>query len=287
MVDSCAVAVACEGGNTIDAGPWGPSIFPEGVPEKHWQKNALAAGGGAKKKIEVSQLDDHIFEILIQVLLELPQRPLVVFAGDLSQLQPVGSGGLIRSFLGNDDLMHIHMETHEFARSKDAVLLDFLSGARVRQPSKGAIREFFGSRHLGRDLPRAVAECRRISREAPPGDRDPATWLTCTNAGAQKVNYEYLRQCYDLDGATLESHPGAFRADPDYGVHKVVIQSGMWLRMTKNIDKDRGFCNGATGTVAFVLSDGISGPPVFIVRLIVRRRRRCSLSSFRCSIRNL
>ena len=235
----------------------------------HVHRRSFAPVATPARAAEVSQLDDHIFEILIQVLLELPQRPLVVFSGDLSQLQPVGSGGLVRRFLGNDGLTHIHMETHEFARSKDSVLLDFLSGVRVRQPSKRAIKEFFGARHLGRDLPRAVAECRRISREAPPGDRDPATWLTCTNEGAQKVNYEYLRQCYDLDQATIDSHPGAFRSDPDYGDRKVVVQAGMWLRMTKNIDKDRGFCNGATGTVAFVLSDGTCGPPVFIVRLVV------------------
>ncbi|CAK0795801.1 unnamed protein product, partial [Prorocentrum cordatum] len=216
---------------------------------------------------EVSQLDDHIFEILLQVLPELPQRPLVVFAGDLSQLQPVGSGGFVRHFLSNDGLQHIHMQTHEFARSKDPVLLDFLSDIRARQPTRRALKDFFGGRHLGRNLPRAVAECRRVCQEAAPGDKDPVTWLTCTSEGAQKVNYEYLRQAYGLDQAAIDAHPAGFRSDPDYGDRRVVVQVGMWLRMTKNIDKDRGFCNGATGTVAFVLSDGTSGPPVFIVRL--------------------
>ena len=38
---------------------------------------------------EVSQLDNVVFRILLKAILELPQKPLVVFVGDLCQLQPV------------------------------------------------------------------------------------------------------------------------------------------------------------------------------------------------------
>ncbi|CAK0876318.1 unnamed protein product, partial [Prorocentrum cordatum] len=158
---------------------------------------------------------------------------------------PGGQRGIRPTF----PVQHIHMETHEFARSKDPVLLDFLSDIQARQPIRRALKDFFGERHLGRNLPRAVAERRRVSQEAAPGDRDPVTWLTRTNEGTQKVNCEYLRQSHDLEQASIDAHPGAFRSDPDYGERKT------------------DFCNGATGTVAFVLSDWTSGPPVFIVRL--------------------
>ena len=40
-------------------------------------------------------------------------------------------------------------EDNKFARSKDPVLLDFLSEVRVRQPDRARLLEFFQGRHLG------------------------------------------------------------------------------------------------------------------------------------------
>ena len=44
------------------------------------------------------------------------------------------------------------------------------------------------------------------------------------------------------------------------------VRPGMWLRLTRNLDKRRGFCNGAMGQVVDVLhSDGMN--VIFTMRL--------------------
>ena len=45
---------------------------------------------------------------------------------------------------------------------------------------------------------------------------------------------------------------------------KVLIRTGMVVRLSRNLDKDRGFCNGAPGEVVTMLS---LDPPVFVVKL--------------------
>ena len=80
-----------------------------------------------------------------------------------------------------------------------------------------------------------------------------------------EVNYEFL---YQLGYGTKEeicSAPDAFACDPDYGSHPMIIRAGMWLRLSRNLDKDRGFCNGALGKVIEVFQ--YSNGPVFVMRL--------------------
>ena len=126
---------------------------------------------------EVGFLDNDVGRVLIRAILELPQKPLVVFVGDLSQLQPIRGGEYMRNIL--DSMTSVELEQHAFARSQDAVLLDFLHLVRSVQPTKKTIRVFFGDRYLGFNLARAVQRCLSIRG---PGET-PVTWLTCTNKG--------------------------------------------------------------------------------------------------------
>jgi hypothetical protein len=79
------------------------------------------------------------------------------------------------------------------------------------------------------------------------------TWLTCLTRGANEVNYQYL---YELGFGTKESittAPDAYPCDPDYGGVPMLIRKGMYLRLTRNLDKDRGFCNGASSPPSILL----------------------------------
>jgi len=51
---------------------------------------------------EVSQLDDALARLLVYTLLQMPNKPLVLWVGDQQQLQPIGSGGYLRQFLEQD-----------------------------------------------------------------------------------------------------------------------------------------------------------------------------------------
>ena len=41
--------------------------------------------------------------------------------------------------------------------------------------------------------------------------------------------------------------------DPAYGEEQLWFEAGMRVRLTQNLDKDRGFVNGAVGTIQSVL----------------------------------
>ena len=59
----------------------------------------------------------------------------------------------------------------------------------------------------------------------------------------------------------------AFAGDPDYGSIRMVIRPGMWVRLSRNLDKDRGFVNGALGQVQELLRCGPGLALIFTVRL--------------------
>jgi len=211
---------------------------------------------------EVGFLDDKVGKILIRAILELPQKPLVVFVGDLSQLQPIHGGDYMRGILLSESMTRVELEQHAFARSQDKPLLDFLHFIRTTQPTKRYVRDFFGHRYLGFSLTRAVEYCRTIRGP----NETPVTWLTCVNAGAMDVNYEYLRQLDYGTRETIASSPDAFKCDIDYGGVPMIVRPGMWLRLTRNLDKPRGFCNGAMGQVIDVLCS-TSSNVIFTMRL--------------------
>ena len=211
---------------------------------------------------EVGFLDNLVAEILIRAILELPQKPLVVLVGDLAQLQPIRGGRFMRDFLMSDDIVTIEMEQHEFARTQDPKLLEFLHTIRTTQPRIPYIKRFFGTHYLGTHLARAVQCCLRLRTR----DQTPVTWLTCIGKGALEVNYEYLRQLGFGTAYEMAQQPDAYPGDIDYGAVPMIVRPGMWLRLTRNLDKKRGFCNGAMGQVVDLLCSDSHGV-VFTMRL--------------------
>ena len=97
-------------------------------------------------------------------------------------------------------------------------------------------------------------------------DQTPVTWLTCIGKGAMEVNYEYLRQLGYGTRHEIAQQPDAYPCDIDYGAVPMIVRPGMWLRLTRNLDKKRGFCNGAMGQVVDLLCSDRYGV-VFTMRL--------------------
>ena len=143
--------------------------------------------------------------------------------------------------------------------------MKFLKHVRESQPTRAMIRGFFGDRYLGRNLVSAVKRCLSV-RALGGRDEPPCTWLTCTGKGAMEVNYEYLKQLKFGTRESIASCAYSYRGDIGYGEHRMTIESGMWLRLTRNLDKARGFCNGAMGQVIDVLEKSHDSV-VFTMRL--------------------
>ena len=80
-------------------------------------------------------------------------------------------------------------------------------------------------------------------------------WLCVTNKGVSDVNLAAISQ---LDPPITEEDliSRGFPTDPNAGKNGyIVIRPGITIRLTKNIDKERGFVNGAIAVVCDVLVD--------------------------------
>ena len=55
------------------------------------------------------------------------------------------------------------------------------------------------------------------------------------------VNYEYLFQLGYGTREEIAACEDAYPCDPDAGDFLIIVRPGMWLRLTRNLDKDRGF----------------------------------------------
>lgn len=211
---------------------------------------------------ESSQVEDAVFQLLLMSILEMSHKPFVVFAGDFAQLQPVSTKqqGHGTTTL-HDFTMKIESVTllqHEHARSKDPVLMDFLTSVRTQQPSRAALKTFFKGKHLKGSLEESVAFTIDLERRTKQG----VMWLTVTNLGSAKVNNTVLEQLHGLEEGYIadQGYPG----DPKAGADKIVVKVGMRLRLSRNLDKDRGFVNGALGLVTHILN---AQATVFTMRL--------------------
>ena len=211
---------------------------------------------------EVSQVEDSVFQLLLMAIMEMSHKPFMVLAGDFSQLQPVStnkkadSKTTLHEF--TEKIGSITLLQHEYARSKDPILMDFLTAVRKEQPSRRDIKLFFGARHLKSSFDKAIAFSTRLEERT----NKPVLWLTVTNAGAAKVNNAVLERLYGFGEGYLETN--GYPGDTKAGANRVVVKVGMRLRLTRNLDKDRGFVNGALGTVTQLLDKrGI----VFIMQL--------------------
>jgi hypothetical protein len=70
-----------------------------------------------------------------------------------------------------------------------------------------------------------------------------------------------------LTGVTGHQLQQGYMGDPNAKAGKMFIKPGLWVRLTRNLDKSRGFVNGALAQVVEVLSEDAIGVNVFTARL--------------------
>ncbi|CAE7357694.1 pif1 [Symbiodinium sp. CCMP2592] len=214
---------------------------------------------------EVSQIEAAVWRKLQTGLGELTPCPFLVFVGDFQQLQPLQGGPALQTDLDREraegHILYVKLEQHEAARSVDPTMLAFLEAARVQQPSREELTAFFAGRLWSTNLQAAAS--RALAVEAETGSN--FTFLSVTNRGAAALNLARLGLEFPEAAATLRSG-GGIPAEND----QVVVAPGMRLRLTQNVDKERGFVNGNAGKVrcllradVFVL-DSDQGLPILI-----------------------
>ena len=192
---------------------------------------------------EASQIDNDVAALLMVGYKELPQRPFLAVAADFQQLNPIQGGSYMRSWCGEMPVIGLK----SIFRTNDPVLLGFLSHVRRHQPTRTILRDFFAGRHLAGSLEDAVRF--GLSRGQQLGQL--FCWLCVTNPGAERVNLCAL----SLLGVTEELIASGFRGDPKAGAGMIYARPGLVVRLTRNLDKERGFVNGAIGVITTVLDD--------------------------------
>ena len=188
----------------------------------------------------------------------------MVIVADFQQLQPIGGGTHCRNFCENPQYCdRVRLDT--VCRSNDPEHLLFQNRIREKQPTRGMLREYFGDRHWSTNrrsgTPVSLVEAVRRGIEIGREHDCPFTWLTVTNKGAEEV----CEAALSLEGVSEEELATGYHPDPaSKSSLRIVAKKGLVIRLTRNLDKQRGFVNGATA----VVYESLRGNAVFVARLI-------------------
>ena len=90
---------------------------------------------------------------------------------------------------------------------------------------------------------------------------EPFVWLTCTNRGTSEI----CEPALELAGVSKDDLQSGFFCDPTTKSKlRIVAKPGVYIRLSRNLDKKRGFVNGAIA----VIHESLEGNRVFTARLI-------------------
>ena len=132
-----------------------------------------------------------------------------------------------------------------------------LNEVRLKQASRATLERFFVGRNFSKDPTVAARQAQAFEEET----GQQFTFLTVTNRGAYSMNMQCLRLDSPDVAAALDAGRG-YPADTSSGQDRILVEVGMRLRLTRNMDKDRGFVNGNLGTVLVTKLR----PDVFVVK---------------------
>ena len=211
---------------------------------------------------EGSQYADLEFGRLFQGLREQPHSPFVAIVADFQQLQPVVAEGdtsreLCKGFC--QGLPTVELKT--VYRTSDEDHLVFLNGIRHQQPDRPMLEQYFGDRHW-KSSHHELSDCVRMGMDKAEAAGQPFVWLTSTNRGSSEVSQAALEH----KGVTLDDLKKGYPCDPtSKSLLNILAIVGLIIRLTRNLDKRRGFVNGATAVIVEPLDDSNS---VVIAKLI-------------------
>ena len=205
-------------------------------------------------------------------MLEQPHKPYTAVVADFQQLQPVGSGGKCRFHCtginqhgekvagGTGDKVTLTT----VYRTADEEHLLFLNRIREQQPDRLCLDEYFADRHWPSSGPyqeMTLQECVAKGMELAAGTSEVFTWLTSTNRGASEVCEAALLN----KGITVADTEQGFDCDPaSLSTLGILANTGIVLRLTRNLDKSRGFVNGAICIVV----ERLRGNAYFVAKLV-------------------
>ena len=202
---------------------------------------------------EGSQIEAEVWHHVQTACSELANAPFFLMVADFHQLQPVRGGPALRDDLAHHvqagDLRRIELRAQQ--RCKDDELLAFLNHARLQQPTRRCLEDFFAGRRMPKDLDTSVG----LAKEYEARTERAFTFLTVTNAAARDINRKRLER--DFGNALKEIDARGVPGDTSAGGGQLVFAPGMRVRLTRNVDKQRGFVNGALGTVEHVLHKSV------------------------------
>ena len=207
---------------------------------------------------EASQYDDQVWRRFFQCIKEQPHKPYTVVVADFQQLQPIDGGSFCQKFCERLEVLEQAVELKSVYRSSDQEHLVFLNTIRREQPTRARLEEYFGGRHWA---DKSLEECVGMGLRMQEQTGAPFAWLTCTNAGASEVCEAALA----LKGVSAEALRTGYPCDPTSKSElNIVAKRGIVIRLTRNLDKQRGFVNGAIAEVV----DSLRGNAVFTARLV-------------------
>ena len=198
---------------------------------------------------EASQVDDKVAELFLCGLRELPQKPALIVAADYQQLRQVGRA----QHKGTMEHLCERIAKHHLRsnyRTNDEELKTFLGTIRVSQPTKKTPKDFFAGRELTHG---SLLEAVRWALHESIRRQHHFVWLCVTHKGVQAVN-NAAPLCFKppITAAMLDA-PG-FPGDPSVQAGNIILRLEVRLRLSRNLDKPRGFVNGALAIVRYVLS---------------------------------
>ena len=180
--------------------------------------------------------------------------PFTAVVSDFKQLQPVGSGEFCRKCCGC--MQQVELKT--VYRTTDEEHLKFLNRIREKQPDRSLLTEYYGDRHWRQQ---SLEECVAMGMKLAEQEQEPFSWLTCTNNGASMV----CRAALSRIGVAEADLQSGYLCDPNTKSDlRIVAKPGIFVRLSRNFDKTRGFVNGAVAEVV----ESLDGNAVFIARLV-------------------
>lgn len=229
---------------------------------------------------EVSMMSKRMFELLDAIAKRVRQnsRPFggmqVVFVGDFFQLPPVEKDGFC---FESDQWFEVfpkkqHLELKTFFRQSDPVYIDILMQVRKGKLDKESIAQL--EKYVARDRDQPITKIVPTRKQADFINQDMFSKVKETihtfDALIHKELTVYLKDGKNIEPAILSMCNALRETEKDREIESLIknnniqqtliLKKGTQIMCMRNIDLERGICNGSQGTVV----DLVKGRPMVL-----------------------